>query len=304
MDFINNLINQANDVYHVSPIFFVSLFFVSLPFYYPGYYMMIKAGYKYYKNEYKKTKDFDLSGLLKSKNFIPGLIINRFGWVLPYIYIMIVGKNLPIWVYLSVFAWLGITTYLTIFKTRNKVIADSVTYMMVNKNDEIAARMFLSKRYGEVEFITEAEAKLPYNDEYVKYSKYFVAKRHDEVVGVIRVVHHSKVGLPVLNDSKIYSREQNRLKDIGLGKVVEIGNLAALPGQNISKGLYKIVIKYCLKNKLVTVARIDSGLLDKLIKRYPIFRPFVRQIGDNVPYPGSICVPIRIKFFSFMVLFI
>jgi len=217
---------------------------------------------------------------------------------------MLVGRNLPIWIYILIILWLGLTTYLTVFKTRTKVIADSITYKMVDKDDEVLARKFLSKRYGEVEFITEAESKLPYEDEYVKYSKYFVAERGGDVVGVIRVVNNSKVGLPVLNDSKIYENEMKKLEKSGINKVAEIGNLAAIPGQNISKGLYKIVIKYCLKNKLVTVARIDSGLLDKLLNRYWFLRFFVHQIGDNVPYPGSICVPIQIKFNSFMLLFI
>lgn len=304
MDFINNLINQANDVYHVNPYIFVGLFFASLPFYYPGYYMMIKAGYKYYKNDYKKTKEFDLSGLVKSKGFLPGLIINRFGWVLPYLYLMFVGRNLPIWIYFLIIIWLGITTYLSIFKTRTKVIADSIKYKMVDESDEIDARKFLSRRYGEVEFITESESKKPYEDEYVKYSKYFVAKRQNEVIGVIRVVNNSKVGLPVLNDSKIYENEMKKLKKNGVEKIAEIGNLAAIPGQNIATGLYKIVIKYCLKNKLTTVARIDSGLLDKLLKKYLFLRLFVKRIGEDVPYPGSICIPIRIKFNKFMLLFI
>lgn len=304
MNFINELINKAVNVYNVNPYIFVGLFFASLPFYYPGYYLMIKAGYRYFKNDYKKSKDFDLGNLIKSKGFLPGLIINRFGWVLPYLYLMTFGRNLPIWIYMLIIMWLGLTTYLTIFKTRTKIITDAIMYKIVDKNNEIQARRFLSKRYGEVEFITESESKLPYEDEYVKYSRYFVAERGGEIIGVIRVVGNSEVGLPVLNDSKIYKKDMDGLKKAGLDKIAEIGNLAAIPGQNIAKGLYKIVIKYCLKNKLVTVARIDDGLLRSLLKKYPILRPFVHQIGENVPYPGSICVPIRIKFFSFMLLFI
>ncbi len=304
MNFIDDLYTKALTVYNVNPIIFIGLFYGSLILYYPGYFIMLRAGYTQYKTHKEKNTKFNLDKLLKDERFIKGLVLNRFGWVLPYLYLMLFGKNLPIWVYILIIFWVSITTYFAIVKVHSKIINKSIKYMKVSGEDEIKAREFLSKRYSEVNFIPKSQANKPYQDEYVKYSKYFIAKRAGSVVGVIRIVKNSKVGLPVLNDSNIYSYEKDIFKKIGENNIVEIGNLAAIPGRNISKGLYRLVIKYCLDNKLHAIARIDSDLLDKLIKRYWILKFFVKRIGDDVPYPGSVCVPIKIKLFRFYFIFV
>lgn len=304
IDSIVRVFNDTNKTYNVNLLVMELFYIASVPFYYYGYYLMGRSGYRYFKGKNIENKRFDFGDLLKEKGFVGGLIINRFGWVLPYIYLIIVGKNIPVWVYFLIIIWLMVTTYLAFWRTRTDVLRKAVTYKMAGKDDEVEARKFLSKRYGEVGFISETESKLPYIDQYVKYSRYFIAKNIDEIAGVIRVVNNSKMGLPVLNDSIIYKNEMAKLKKVGIDNVAEIGNLAAISGQKIANGLYKIVIKHCLDNRLVTVARIDSGLLSNLFKKYPILRFFVRRIGDDVEYPGSICVPVKIKFNLFMLLFI
>lgn len=304
MNFINDLFTKAVDVYNVNPYVFISLFFVSLPFYYGGYYLMIKIGYMYFKETYRAGQKFNINQLVQIKGFTKGLVINRFGWALPYLYLMAFGKNLPVWVYILIIFWIGLTAYLAVGQAHSKIINKSIKYMRVSGEDEIKAREFLAKRYGEVNFISKTEAKKPYYDEYVDSSVYFVARILGEVVGVIRIVNNSKVGLPILNDFKLDRNFIDKLNSYNQDKLVEIGNLAATPNQNIAKGLYKIVIKHCLKNKSIPLARIDKDLLVRLKKRYWLLRPFVKEIGKTKKYPGEICVPIKIKFNKFMLLFI
>lgn len=304
MNFINDLFTKAVDVYNVNPYIFIGLFYGSLIFYYPGYFIMLRAGYTQYKTHKEKNTKFNLDKLLKDERFIKGLVLNRFGWVLPYLYLMLFGKNLPIWVYILIIFWVSITTYFAIVKVHSKIINKSIKYMKVSGEDEIKAREFLAQRYGEVNFISKSEARKPYYDEYIDHSVYFVAKILGEVVGVIRVVENSKVGLPILNDFKLDNNFINKISVDKKKRLVEIGNLAAVPKQNIARGLYIIVIKYCIKNKLIPLARIDKDLLNKLRKKYWLLKPFIKEIGKTKRYPGEICVPVKIKFNRFMLLFI
>lgn len=304
MDFIINLYNQANNTYHVNPLIFVVLYIITVPIYYYGQFIMIKVGYKYFKKERKEKKKFDIGGLITSKGFIKGLIINRFGWVAPYIYVFIFGRNLPIWVYVLILVWLSITSLLIIWKTRKQAIKESISYKIANEEELLLARKFLSKRYYEAGYLSEKEAIIPYDDEYVKNSIYFVAKILDDVVGLIRIVKNSENGIPVINDFELYDNDLKYLKSRSSKRLVEIGNLAAISDKNIGKGLYKTVIKYCIKKRLITVACIDSKLLNKLLSNYWFLRPFCKQIGKQKMYIGSITVPVRLKFNVFMLLFI
>ena len=116
MVIIDQIYNKAVFTYNVNPYVLIALYILSYPFFYGGYIMMAKIGYRYFKN----VKKFDLSGLLSEKGFIKWLVVNRFGWVMPYIYVIILGRNLPIWVYLLIILWLVITTYLIIQKVYKK----------------------------------------------------------------------------------------------------------------------------------------------------------------------------------------
>lgn len=300
MNFINELFDKAVDTYNVNPYIFVGFYLLTIPVYYYGHFIMIKCGLRYYK----KNKKLKLGGLVKSRGFLRGLIINRLGWVIPHIYVISFGRNLPLWVYVLIFLWLLITSFVIIWKTKDKVILASKKYKIADKEEIIEARKFLAKRYVEAGYLEKNKSKEIYSDKYVDNSVYFVATRIDEVVGVIRVIHNSKNGLPTRNDFKLYDSESARLSLIKSEKIVEIGNLAALSGQGIAKGLYKIVIRYCVKKKLIVVACIDSVLLNRLLAKYWFFRPFVRQIGEPIFYMGSMTTPIRLSFNLFMVLFI
>lgn len=303
MNFISHLFNQAVDVYNVNPIFYICLYLITIPIYYFGEYLMIKSGYQYYKREYVRTKKIDITKLISEEGFIKGLVINRFGWVAPYFYIFIFGKNLPWWLYVLVVVWLFVTTFLIIWKTGNKAYKKTIIYKEARGEEILKARNFLFNRYVEVGYLSENQKDVIQKDKFNRYSKYFIAKEQDKIVGVIRIINNSELGLPVINNFDIKNKVSRRLYKEG-ERVVEIGSLAALPGQKIAKGLYRMVISYCIKNKKITVACIDENLFNRLKIKYWPLSLFLIRIGGTKYYLGSLTVPIKLKFYRFMLLFI
>lgn len=136
MGVFEDLFNKAIDIYNVNPYIFLILYLVSVPIYYYGHVAMIKSGYRYYKDKKKTLKTFGVTEFLKDKGFIRGLIINRSAWVMPYIYVMVAGRNLPIWVYLLIIAWLALTSFLVVRKSRQKVVTDLIDCDLEKKSNQ------------------------------------------------------------------------------------------------------------------------------------------------------------------------
>jgi hypothetical protein len=180
---------------------------------------------------------------------------------------------------------------------------NEIIYKIANEKQKEEALIFLMTRYKEVGYIDRKEGST-YADEFVSNSVYFVAIENSKVVGVIRLVLNSPIGLPVVKEYQIFTKFAKILEN-SKTKTAEIGNLAALPGKQIGPRLYKIAIRYAIKNGYkILVAGIDQGLYIFLRKRYWILWPFYCKIADSKHYIGSTTVPILIRINIFMLSFL
>lgn len=303
-DYFENLRNQAINMYSVDPFLFIALYVATIPVYYYGLYVMVNEGHKLYKAEYQGRKKFQPSHLLSDRKFVLGLIINFLGWFLPYIYIIFWGHNVPSSVYVLLFSWFIIFLFAIIKNAHKKIISKDIYYKIADSKESLEARKLVSKRYYEVGYLNKRESQKPFEDKYIKKSIYFIAKCNNEVVGAIRLVKNSRIGLPTINEFKLYNKAKGSLSRVKDGSLVEIGNLAANPGHYIARGLYKQVITYCVQNSLLPIASIDRNLLNYFFAKYWMLKPFYMVAGRPKYYVGSVSVPVIIKPSKLMVWFL
>lgn len=89
--------------WHVSPLIFVGLLFVTLIPYYKGWFAIARGLY---------AKDKAM--------LLRGAALNRAMWVIPYAYVLVFGHGYPWWVPTGVAAWIVIGTGIFLYNYRNK----------------------------------------------------------------------------------------------------------------------------------------------------------------------------------------
>ncbi|NTU69850.1 class I SAM-dependent methyltransferase [bacterium] len=92
---INNMITS----YGTNPLIFVLIWFLSIPFYWYGWYLIGSAAWV----ERNKLSFYNLT---HSRVLLRGILINRIAWISPYVYIMYSGKSLATWFWVSLISWL------------------------------------------------------------------------------------------------------------------------------------------------------------------------------------------------------
>jgi len=115
MEFINRIKDLAYNTYHVDPGIFLFLYLLSIPFYYFGWFWLVREGLRIKKNDHAQPK---IGRLIREKKILIPLGLNRVAWILPYLYIIIFGRNLPYWIWILMILWIGLWLY--IFYTKLK----------------------------------------------------------------------------------------------------------------------------------------------------------------------------------------
>jgi len=288
---LSNLRDEAVSRFHVDPYIFIIIYLLTiLPCWFATF-LIIRSVYRSYKNQIKEIKQIRLTALLSNADFVSSLIICILGLAAPYIYVIFWGENLPTWVYIVFIALVLLIPYQIYRKVRKGVMAKKFEYKVADDAETLEGLKLVNKRYCEKGYLPESEAGKPFEDKYIKHSLYIVAKSSDKVVGVIRIVENSDDGLPVLNEFEVDDRYLNKKQRT----YVEIGNLAAEPGQGIASGLYKAAYRYCIKNIKIPLAAIGEDLMTKLIGKYWFSGIAYKQIGEPKFYIGGMCVPIMLK---------
>jgi len=87
--------------YQVDPYIFFGLVLLSTPFYYHSLYLIIKELRAIYKDKKSQVPNSKLG--LDNKKLVNAVTYNFFAWLLPYAYVILFGKNLPIqfWVFFA-----------------------------------------------------------------------------------------------------------------------------------------------------------------------------------------------------------
>lgn len=115
----------AVNQYHVNPSIFVFLMVLSLPPYYWGWYGLAKEGVDFRKRFKDKRHHLGISDILKERNFLLPLGVNRAAWVMPYIYVIGWGKNIPNWFWILFFGWIALSSFLFWNKLKEEIQKNS-----------------------------------------------------------------------------------------------------------------------------------------------------------------------------------
>jgi hypothetical protein len=169
----------------------------------------------------------------------------------------------------------------------------------VADGDEIEmARKFHHDCFLRSGFISESSPTQMIEDQYVEKSTYLIALKvkdrgssqdEAEIVGVIRQIQQSPMGVPTLNNFEIDSKYKKELSCIPDQEIVEIGSLSSHPQHNVGKGLYRFAWQRSkLLKHSIWLAAIDERLYR--VFKAKLFFEFV-TIGRPDLYQGSITVP-------------
>jgi hypothetical protein len=124
-EYLENIRNMAIETYQVDPWIFAIIYIITIPVYYLGLFIMIEQGVKFYRVNKKLKKKFQINMLFSHKGFNVGFSILVLGWIIPYIYVLIFGKNIPLLIYLLIFGFFFLSLYLVTRKTHVKIIKKS-----------------------------------------------------------------------------------------------------------------------------------------------------------------------------------
>lgn len=116
MNFSWNMIENfrilAVDSYHVDPTVFIALMLLSIPFYYLGWVLIGKSVFAFRKRLQDKRNHLRVIDFFEDKKFLISLSINRAAWVMPYIYVIFWGENIPLWFWVLFIGWILLISYL------------------------------------------------------------------------------------------------------------------------------------------------------------------------------------------------
>src|SRR3989338_1522022 len=139
--FINhfwNISNSLSSEYNLDVQWFFVIYLISFAPFYFGYFLMA----------YGTTRNLKFTDLihLRFRHKLQwhsysnwGLLIHLFGRVMPYVYILIIGRNLPLWVYFLIVSIIGFSVGYLLYKILQKGNrSENKNYFSVIKKDNIS----------------------------------------------------------------------------------------------------------------------------------------------------------------------
>lgn len=121
---------------------FFGIYLASIPPFYLGYFLMLYGTTR--SLSWRDVIKFNFKGELKwSTHAKIGLLVHIVGRLMPYIYIVIWGRNIPYWIYAAVFIFMIVTAYglywhLHSFRKKNKLSANIVRKDEITDESQIA----------------------------------------------------------------------------------------------------------------------------------------------------------------------
>jgi hypothetical protein len=232
MNIISNWLANADfliKAYNLNGKIFVIVYFLSIIPIYAGYFLMLYGAVK--EVSIKNIFKVKLSGVKINATVIVGIIINIFGILMPYLYILIWGKNLSFNFYLVVF--LIILILLLFFVLRMKNIFKSKSPVAV-KNIEIVKK--------EAILYSEDKQKMwdIYDDSFIELNKHVPCRQSFDKVHFLSLMDKKDV-------FKYVVFEKNSIEPIGLGMITN--NLENTPW--ISEEYFKYKFKDKFEKKLI-----------------------------------------------------
>ena len=103
MTFIESLMQVSRDTYHVDPVVFAAIYLASVPVFYYSLVRVVRALAKGLKDEAVRWSTIFLCAV-----------------VAPFLYVLVVGQNLPWWVYAIIAVLVGRGAYSVVARLRGK----------------------------------------------------------------------------------------------------------------------------------------------------------------------------------------
>ena len=130
-------------------------------------------------------------------------------------------------------------------------------------------------------------------DIFVEMSWYYYCRHLEtgQVVGVVRQINGSLLGLPTLNDFSIWTESKSSIAVIPWTRIVEIGSLAVLKEHKcIVEGLYRQIWQ---RSKTIMHSHWVASIDNRLLAAFRKYRGFLwEDIGDTKLYMGSLTTPV------------
>jgi len=117
--YIHSFYELAVHTYHVNPVVFLILYLGTVPFFYLSIFFMLREVVRLRKSKRKLA----LGALLEDRTFDVWFLVFVAANVLPYTYIAIWGRNVPLWVWIPialVIAYAAYRLYLQVRARRKK----------------------------------------------------------------------------------------------------------------------------------------------------------------------------------------
>lgn len=115
--FLEKYRDLATNTYHVDPVIFVVIYVVSIPICYGCLFFMGKIIWNL--KEKHKLKGHEI---LKHKNFLKAILIYQIAWIAPYFYVMVWGRDLPLWFWFFLVATIGIASYFFYIRIKKQTV--------------------------------------------------------------------------------------------------------------------------------------------------------------------------------------
>ena len=103
MNFIESLMQASRETYHVDPVIFAVIYLASVPVFYYSLFRAIRALARGLKSEAMRWSTVFLCTI-----------------VAPFLYVLVVGRNLPWWVYAIIAVLVGRGAYSVVARLRGK----------------------------------------------------------------------------------------------------------------------------------------------------------------------------------------
>lgn len=172
-------------------------------------------------------------------------------------------------------------------------LSADVSVSLATGLDLLTARRLQAGVYVEEGFVDDVGHDRTIDDPYVAHADYFLARRSDEVVGTVRLIHWTeRHGLPTLQ-LPMWADWQDHLGDVPLEQSAEVSALAVAPSARSSIGaseaLYRAMFARALERGVGALFACSEARLFRNLKRR--FGAEFVPLGDPVNYLGGDVVP-------------
>lgn len=288
---LGDISEKAETIYNVNPLIFIFLYMVSFIPYYIGVYMLG-------------------IGLIKRNDtqIMRGIVLNRIGWGLPYLYVLVFGRNLPTFIYVVLILTLVIGVVVSVSKKRQKALVNHANDLMgwvakvllkivpptIKHADAADIPAALKLEYQVFRTLGYTEKSENHQiDEYAKYldqSTFYVALWAGQTIGVLRLIAPGKYTPPVISEFEITDPQDWQTNP---ALFEEVGVVAVAPlfiNAEVGKLLYRAAWQDAKRRGIrYWGAVIEKWLLKIFNDRYHF--PF-EQFGQEKYYMGAVVYPV------------